>query len=127
MEMVFSFFARPSTLSKTSPMPPRSAAVSFVQILEYETDQPAEVAALAGGRMGAAAAAAGSLPPGFRVLVTQDRDNARHFVTIVEFPSEAAANQAIAENNSAEVLEKMTSLCTSGPKFTYLNVATTLG
>jgi hypothetical protein len=98
--------------------------LSFVQILEYETDQPAEVAALAGGRMGETGS---SLPPGFRVLVTQDRDNARRFVTIIEFPSEAAASQAIAQNNSEEFLSKIAGLCTSGPTFSYLNVTRTLG
>jgi hypothetical protein len=97
--------------------------VSFVQILEYETDQPAEVAALAGGRMGAD----GNLPPGFRVLVTRDRDNARRFVTIIEFPSEAAASQAMAQNNSEEFLQKIATLCTSGPKFSYFTVTSTLG
>jgi hypothetical protein len=97
--------------------------VSFVQILEYETDQPAEVAALAGGRMGET----GTLPPGFRVLVTQDRDNTRRYVTIIEFPSAEAASQAIAQNNSEEFIKKIAALCSSGPTFSYLNVTRTLG
>jgi hypothetical protein len=97
--------------------------MSFVQILEYETDKPDEVAALAGGRMGAA----GTLPPGFRVLVTQDRDNTRRYVTIIEFPSAEAAAQATAQNNSEEFLGKVAPLCTSGPTFSYLNVTRTMG
>ncbi len=97
--------------------------MSFVQILEYETDKPDEVAELAVGRM----AAAPSLPPGLRVLVTQDRDNPRRFVTIIEFPSAELAAQMLSQNNSAEFIGRMAPLCTAGPTFSQLDVTQTIG
>jgi hypothetical protein len=89
--------------------------------MEYETDKQDEVEALAAGR------GMTSLPPGFRVVSTQDRDNPRRYVTIMEFPSAEVAAQAFAQNNSAELIQKIAALCTSGPTYSHLNVTRTIG
>jgi hypothetical protein len=91
--------------------------------MEYETDKQDEVEALAAGRMSGPA----NLPAGFRVVSTQDRDNPRRYVTIMEFPSAEIAAQAFAQNNSDEFLQKLAALCTSGPTYSHLNVTRTIG
>jgi hypothetical protein len=95
--------------------------MSFVQIIEYETDRPDEMWALGDSRM----AQMGEAPPGFRLTITQDRDNPESFVTIVEFPSyEAAmANSELPETD--EFARKMAALCSSGPRFRNLEVKRT--
>ena len=54
----------------------------FIQIIDYETDRAAEIDA----RMRSGCELAGD-PTYTRLDQTQDLDNPRHFVTIVEFPS----------------------------------------
>ena len=57
--------------------------MSFIQIIDYETDRAAEIDA-------AMRAMLADMPvePGFiRLEQTQDHDNPRHYMTIVEFPS----------------------------------------
>ncbi|GAB1640034.1 hypothetical protein [Krasilnikovia sp. MM14-A1259] len=92
--------------------------MSFVQIIEYETDRPDEMFALGDSRM----AGLGDAPEGFRLTVTQDRDNPKRFLTIVEFASyeDAMANSALPE--TSEFAEKMAALCSSGPRFHNLEV-----
>ena len=61
--------------------------MSFIQIIEYETDRPDEMMALGNENMQAQ-----SGPPAYtRLAVTQDRDNPNRYLTIVEFPSYEAA------------------------------------
>ncbi|GLW35609.1 hypothetical protein [Actinoplanes regularis] len=92
--------------------------MGFVQIIEYETDQPDEMQALGDSRI----AQLGDAPEGFRLTVTQDRENPKRFVTIVEF---ASYEVAMANSESPEVDEfarQMAALCSNGPRFHNLDV-----
>ncbi|GIE94287.1 hypothetical protein [Paractinoplanes rishiriensis] len=91
--------------------------MSFVQIIEYETDRPEEIAALGEARM-----AEGGPPDGFRLTVARDRDNPNRYVSVVSFPSyeEAMANSARPDTD--EFARKMAALCTSPPRFRNLDV-----
>ncbi|MET8153316.1 hypothetical protein ACIBSW_19400 [Actinoplanes sp. NPDC049668] len=92
--------------------------MSFVQIIEYETDRPDEIQALGDAQI----ARAGEAPPGFRLTVAQDRENPKRFVTIVEFASyeEAMANSDRPE--TGEFARQMAALCTGAPRFSNLDV-----
>ena len=93
----------------------------FVQIIEYETDKPEEMKALRNEMrddMGDTASFG-------RLVVTQDRDNPRRYLIIVEFPS---YEEAMANSNRPEVDEmakKMTALTKGGPKYHNLDVKET--
>lgn len=94
----------------------------FVQIIEYETDKPEEMKALRNEMqddMGEAA-------PNFgRLVVTQDRDNPRRYLIIVEFPS---YEEAMANSNRPEVdamAQKMNALTKGGAKYHNLDVRET--
>jgi hypothetical protein len=91
--------------------------MSFIQIIEYETDRPEEIAALGEARM-----AEGGPPDGFRLTVAQDRDHPNRYVSVVAFPSyqEAMANSARPDTD--EFARKMAALCTSPPRFRNLDV-----
>lgn len=96
--------------------------MSFIQIIEYETDRPDEMWALGEART----AAMGDPPPGFRLTITQDREHPNRYVTIVEFPSYEAA---MANNESPETDEfarQMAALCTGAPRFRNLDVRRTV-
>lgn len=92
--------------------------MTFVQIIEYQTTRSEEVDQLFADWL--------SSTEGRRTatheLHAQDRDNASHFVDIVEFPSyeEAMRNNDLPETRS--VAERMRSLCTSEPRFVNLEV-----
>ena len=95
----------------------------FVQIIEYETDKPEEMKALRNEMrddMGDTAASFG------RLVVTQDRDNPRRYLIIVEFPSyeEAMENSGRAETDA--FAGRMAALCTRGPIYYNLDVQRTV-
>jgi hypothetical protein len=92
-------------------------AMAFIQIIEYETDQPDEIKALGDARM-----SEGDMPQGFRMAVTRDRDQPNRYFTIVEFPSYEVAMENSARPETGEFAKAMTALCTSGPKFYNLDV-----
>jgi quinol monooxygenase YgiN len=92
--------------------------MSFVQIIEYETDRPDEVSALGETR----SAEMGDPPPGFRLLVTQDRDNPKRYVTIVEFPSYEVAMESSQRPETDEFARQMAALCTGPPTYRNLEV-----
>lgn len=96
--------------------------MGFIQIIEYETDRAAEIDAL----MNTAMEADAGPPPFTRLAHTQDRDNPRRYLTVIEFPSfeEAMANSDKPE--TAEMAGKLAALCASGPRFHNLNVLTTM-
>jgi hypothetical protein len=96
--------------------------MSFIQIIEYETDRPDEMFALGQARM----AEMGDPPPGFRLTITQDRDNANRYVTIVEFPSYEVAMENSARPETDDFAKQMAALCTSGPNFSNLDVKRTV-
>src|SRR5690242_13927170 len=92
--------------------------MSFVQIIEYETDRPDEVWALGEAR----SAEMGEAPPGFRLLVTQDRDNPNRYLTIVEFPSYEMAMENSNRPETDEFARQVAALCTSPPVYRNLDV-----
>lgn len=96
--------------------------MSFVQVIEYETDRPDEIMALGQDQRAEMPAA----PEGFRVTVTRDRDNPNRYFTIVEFPSyeEAMANSARPETDG--FAQQLAALCTSGPRYYNLDVLATM-
>jgi quinol monooxygenase YgiN len=96
--------------------------MTFVQIIEYETDRPDEMWALGEARM----TEMGDPPPGFRLTVTQDRERPNHFVTIVEFPSYEAAMENNARPDTDAFAKQMAAICTGGPNFWNLEVRRTV-
>jgi hypothetical protein len=92
--------------------------MSFIQIIEYETDRPDEIKALGDARM----AEMPEPQPGFRLLVTQDRDQPNRYVTIIEFPSYEEAMEISARPDTDAFAKQMAALCTSGPRYYNLDV-----
>jgi quinol monooxygenase YgiN len=92
----------------------------FVQIVEYETDRADEMKALRDDMRDEGGT------PGFDGLtVTQDRDNPRRWLMIVEFASyeEAMANSARPETDA--MAKKMAALAAGPPKFHNLDIRET--
>jgi quinol monooxygenase YgiN len=96
--------------------------MSFIQIIEYETDRPDEMRALGQSFR----AEMGPPPPGFRLAVTRDRDNPNRYFTIAEFPSYEMAMENSAKPETDAFAKKMTALCTSGPRFYNLDIEETM-
>jgi hypothetical protein len=96
--------------------------MSFIQIIEYETDQPEKMWALGEARM----AGMGDPPPGFRLTVTQDREHPNRFLSIVEFPSYEMAMENNDRPDTDAFAKEMAALCTSGPTFWNLDVRRTV-
>jgi hypothetical protein len=96
--------------------------MSFIQIIEYETDRADEILALGEAR----ASEMGDPPPGFRLVVTQDRDNPKRYVTIVEFPSYEVAMDNSRQPDTDAFAQQMAALCTSGPRYHNLDVRRTI-
>jgi quinol monooxygenase YgiN len=95
--------------------------MAFIQIIEYETDRADEIAAL----MADVQPGAGDAPGFVRLAVTQDRDNPRRYVTIVEFESYEVAMQNSDKPETGEMAARLAALCASPPKFHNLDVVTT--
>ena len=96
--------------------------MSFIQIIEYETDRPDEMWALGEART----AEMGDPPPGFRLTITQDRDRPNRFMTIVEFPSYEVAMENSERPDTDAFARQMAALCTDGPHFRNLEVKRTV-
>jgi hypothetical protein len=96
--------------------------MSFVQIVEYETDRPDEMKALGDARM----AEAPDPGPGFRFVLTQDRDRPNRYFAIMEFPSYEVAMENSARPDTEAFARQMAALCTSGPHFYNLDVQLTV-
>lgn len=96
--------------------------MTFVQIIEYETDRPDEVRALGESR----SSEMGDPPPGFRLVVTRDRDRPNRYVTIVEFASYEAAMENSQRPETDAFAREMRALCTSEPRFQNLEVERTV-
>jgi len=92
--------------------------MSFIQIIEYETDRPEEMWALGQARI----ADMGDPPPGFRLTITQDRDRPARYVTVVEFPSYEEAMENSDRPDTDAFAKQMAALCTDGPYFHNLEV-----
>jgi quinol monooxygenase YgiN len=92
--------------------------MAFIQIIEYETDRADEIATLMGDLDTDA-------DPGFvRLAVTQDRDNPRRYLTIVEFASYEVAMANSDKPETGEMAAKLASLCAGPPRFHNLDVIT---
>jgi hypothetical protein len=98
--------------------------MSFIQIIEYETDRPDEIAALMDERAGQGMAG-GEQPPFTRMALTRDRENPRRYLGIAEFSSyeEAMANSGKPETH--EFAQKLGALMSSGPTYHNLDVLRT--
>ncbi|WP_020524092.1 hypothetical protein [Catelliglobosispora koreensis] len=95
--------------------------MAFIQIIEYQTDQPDAVQELA-AKMRSESAAAGTTPRFTTLVRGKDRDKANSYVTIVEFPS---FEDAEASNNDPQVqafAAEMEKLSTAPPRFINLDV-----
>ncbi len=91
--------------------------MSFIQIIEYETDHPDEIAAL-GAQMEAS-----DNPRLFTSLrITRDRDTSNGYVTIVEFPSYEVAMENSKAPETQAFAAKMMELATGPPRFHNLDV-----
>jgi hypothetical protein len=95
--------------------------MSFIQIIEYETDRPDEMWALGEARR----AEMGDPPPGFRLTVTQDLDRPNRFLSIIEFPSYEVAMENSRRPETDAFAREMAALCTDGPHFRNLDVRLT--
>lgn len=92
--------------------------MTFMQIIEYETDRPDELEPL----FDEWATATEGKRTVSRDTRTHDRENPAHFVEIVEFPSYEAAmlNNDLPETQ--HFAEELQARCTSGPRFMNLDV-----
>ena len=97
--------------------------MSFIQLIDYETDRAAEIDAA----MRTAMQDSGEEMPGFvRLEHTRDHDNPRHFTTIVEFASYESAMANSTKPETDEMARQLASMCTSGPSYTNLDVQLTM-
>jgi quinol monooxygenase YgiN len=95
--------------------------MAFIQIIEYETDRADEIAELMGGME----TESGEAPGFVRLAVTQDRDNPRRYLTIVQFESYEVAMANSDKPETGEMAAKLAALCAGPPKFHNLDVITT--
>jgi hypothetical protein len=95
--------------------------MNFVQIVEYETERPDEIAAVMNKRRDDAMAA-GEQPPFIQLLATRDRENPKRYLAIIEFPSyeQAMANSERPETDA--MAKELAALCTRGPIYHNLDV-----
>jgi len=92
--------------------------MAFIQIIEYETDRADEIAQLMED-----VRPQDSDGPGFvRMAVTQDRDNPRRYLTIVEFTSYEVAMANSERPETDEMAGKLAALCAGPPRFHNLDV-----
>jgi hypothetical protein len=96
--------------------------MTFIQIIEYETDRPDELRALGEANM----AERPEAPPGFRLHVTRDRDRPNRYFTIVEFPSYGEAMENSGRSETDAFAQQMAALCTRGPVYYNLDVQRTV-
>ncbi|SCL16014.1 hypothetical protein GA0070624_0897 [Micromonospora rhizosphaerae] len=92
--------------------------VAFVQVIEYETDRPAEVRALSEewGQQQFANAPA-------RMTVAEDRERPGHFVMVAEFDSYEQAMAHSAQPETGSYADRMRRLAKGEPRFVNLEVA----
>jgi hypothetical protein len=95
--------------------------MSFIQIIEYETDRPDEVAAL-----GAEMEASGSAPRFTSLRMTKDLDKPNSYATIVEFPSYEVAMENSNAPETKAFAAKMAELTSGPPRFHNLDVTRAL-
>ena len=89
----------------------------FVQIIEIKTSRIDEVDALIEEMR-----AGGGPMPMVRATMTADRDQPDRYLSILEFESYEAAMENSNRPETAEVAQRMASLCDEPPKFRNLDV-----
>jgi len=94
---------------------------AFLQIIEYRTSKPDEVADLT-EEFRAAREAGGDGPAPSRATVTEDRDRPGYYLSIVEFESYEAAMKNSQRADTSEYAAKMGKLCDGPPTFYNLDV-----
>lgn len=92
--------------------------MTFIQIIDYETDRAAEIDQAMRKAMSQDVGTMGIT----RLEQTQDLDNPRHFVTIVEFATYEAAMANNARPEIDTLAGHLAALCTSGPRYQNLDV-----
>jgi hypothetical protein len=96
--------------------------MSFIQLIDYETDRSTEIDNAMRSAMGD-----DEMSPGFlRLEHARDHDNPRHFTTIVEFASYEAAMSNSGKPETDEMARQLASMCTSGPTYRNLDVQMTM-
>lgn len=96
----------------------------FVQIIEYRTSKPDEVAALSEQFRKTREAEGDGTPP-VRVMECSDRDNSGRYFTIVEFESYEAAMENNDRADTSEFAAKMMELSDGEPTFYNLDLTRT--
>jgi hypothetical protein len=96
--------------------------MTFIQIIEYETDRFDEIMAL--GEQWRSQMP--EVPEGFRLSATKDRDNPNRYFNIVEFPSYEVAMENSERPETDAFARQFAALCTSGPRFYNLDIVTTM-
>lgn len=91
--------------------------MAFVQVIEYETDRPADVRALSEewGQQRTSNAPS-------RLTVSEDRERPGHFVMVAEFDNYEQAMAHSAQPETGRYAERMRSLATGEPRFVNLEV-----
>ncbi|MFB6726221.1 hypothetical protein ACFCV3_38990 [Kribbella sp. NPDC056345] len=93
----------------------------FVQIIEYRTSKPDEVAALAEAYR-EKRDAAGDGPRPVRSVMCSDRNDADRYFTVVEFASHEEAMENSARSDTGEFAAALMELCDGPTKFYDLDV-----
>lgn len=92
--------------------------MTFVQLIEYETNRPDELNAVFEQWM--------KVTEGKRTVMhemhTQDKDKPSHYVDIVEFPSYQKAMENSQLPETQQIAEQASALCTNEPRFVNLEV-----
>lgn len=92
--------------------------MSFVQIIEYETDRQDELDRL----FDTWTTATEGKRTATHEMHTRDRDHPSRFVDIVEFPSYDAAMRNSDLPETRRIAEEIRALCSDGPRFLNLEV-----
>ncbi|MFG2090657.1 MULTISPECIES: hypothetical protein [unclassified Spirillospora] len=92
--------------------------MTFMQIIEYETNRPDELDML----FDEWATATEGKRTASHETHTQDRENPAHFVDIVEFPSYEAAMRNSDLEETRHIAAEIQARCTNGPRFMNLDV-----
>jgi len=101
-------------------LPREEQSMEFVQVIEYQTSKPDEMAALAEEFLAQRAEVGGPAPS--MVLVVGDRNRPNTYLTIVRFPSYEAAMENSQRDDTTQMAERFAALCDSPPTFRNLDV-----
>ena len=93
--------------------------MTFVQIIDFETDRIDEMKALA-DEMGTQLAGREDGPT--RRLILRDRSRPGHYLGVIEFNSYEEAMRNSSDPETSKFAERMAALCTRPPSFTDCDV-----